>query len=178
MRHDPGRTRTCNPRLRRPMPYPLGHGASCHTQQNHKTILACIHECNDSETHCVPALTPVGFEPTQLALVELESTPLDHSGKVSCQAAETRQNTCAHLYAFGCVASPRPWTTRATLQRISCANLFNAVSGDLAAPAERNRLSDLAANAHFSVLGHPGCTACKVEVAAVLCNPRALPAGA
>ena len=26
---DPGRTRTCNPRLRRPMPYPLGHGASC-----------------------------------------------------------------------------------------------------------------------------------------------------
>ena len=29
-------------------------------------------------------VTPVGFEPTQLALVELESTPLDHSGKVSC----------------------------------------------------------------------------------------------
>ena len=29
-------------------------------------------------------LTPVGFEPTQLAIVELESTPLDHSGKVSC----------------------------------------------------------------------------------------------
>jgi hypothetical protein len=28
-------------------------------------------------------MTPVGFEPTQLALVELESTLLDHSGKVS-----------------------------------------------------------------------------------------------
>ena len=28
-------------------------------------------------------MTPVGFEPTQLALVELESTPLEHSGKVS-----------------------------------------------------------------------------------------------
>ena len=27
--NDPGRTRTCNPRLRRPMPYPLGHGALC-----------------------------------------------------------------------------------------------------------------------------------------------------
>ncbi len=27
--NDPGRTRTCNPRLRRPMPYPLGHGAFC-----------------------------------------------------------------------------------------------------------------------------------------------------
>ena len=25
--YDPGRTRTCNPRLCRPMPYPLGHGA-------------------------------------------------------------------------------------------------------------------------------------------------------
>ena len=32
---------------------------------------------------CFKQLTPVGFEPTQLALVELESTPLDHSGKVS-----------------------------------------------------------------------------------------------
>ena len=25
----------------------------------------------------------MGFEPTQIALVELESTPLDHSGKLS-----------------------------------------------------------------------------------------------
>ena len=29
----------------------------------------------------------MGFEPTQLALVELESTPLDHSGKVSLVTA-------------------------------------------------------------------------------------------
>ena len=28
-------------------------------------------------------MTPVGFEPTLLTLVELESTPLDHSGKLS-----------------------------------------------------------------------------------------------
>ena len=28
-------------------------------------------------------MTPVGFDPMQFALVELESTPLDHSGKVS-----------------------------------------------------------------------------------------------
>ena len=26
--NDPGRTRTCSPWLRRPMPYPLGHGAA------------------------------------------------------------------------------------------------------------------------------------------------------
>ena len=32
---------------------------------------------------CQHEMTPVGFEPTQLALVGLESTPLDHSGKVS-----------------------------------------------------------------------------------------------
>ena len=31
-------------------------------------------------------MTAVGFEPTQLALVELESTPLDHSGKLSLAA--------------------------------------------------------------------------------------------
>ena len=33
-------------------------------------------------------LTAMGFEPMQIALVELESTPLDHSGKLSdCDAA-------------------------------------------------------------------------------------------
>ena len=29
-------------------------------------------------------MASVEFEPTQLALVELDSTPLDHLGKVSC----------------------------------------------------------------------------------------------
>ena len=33
-------------------------------------------------------MTAVGSEPTQLALVELESTPLDHSGKLSCVAKD------------------------------------------------------------------------------------------
>ena len=32
-------------------------------------------------------MTAVGFEPTQLSLVELESTPLDHSGKLSWRYA-------------------------------------------------------------------------------------------
>ena len=38
-----------------------------------------------SQIDCISCheLTAVGFEPTQLALVELESTPLDHSGKLS-----------------------------------------------------------------------------------------------
>ena len=38
-------------------------------------------------------MTAVGFEPTQLALVELESTPLDHSGKLSLR-------TCHPVRAF------------------------------------------------------------------------------
>ena len=33
-------------------------------------------------------MTAVGFEPTQLSLVELESTPLDHSGKLSWKFAQ------------------------------------------------------------------------------------------
>ena len=37
-------------------------------------------------------MTPVGLEPTQLALVELESTPLDHSGKVSYHMHSQRAN--------------------------------------------------------------------------------------
>ncbi len=41
-----------------------------------------------SERRRQNGMTPVGFEPTQLALVELESTPLDHSGKVSCRCRE------------------------------------------------------------------------------------------
>ena len=45
--NDPGGTRTCNPRLRRPMPYPLGHGANeLHRSQKHirlkQHFLACL----------------------------------------------------------------------------------------------------------------------------------------
>ncbi len=39
-------------------------------------------------------MTAVGFEPTQLALVELESTPLDHSGKLSCVAKKILLYSC------------------------------------------------------------------------------------
>ena len=48
-------------------------------------------------------MTPVGFEPTQLALVELESTPLDHSGKVSLGTGSARN--LAHDVQHGAVAS-------------------------------------------------------------------------
>ena len=39
--NDPGRTRTCNPRLRRPMPYPLGHGARCQMSAQCTSYLIC-----------------------------------------------------------------------------------------------------------------------------------------
>ena len=42
-------------------------------------------------------MTPVGFEPTQLALVELESTPLDHSGKVSLLVSSISIAQCRML---------------------------------------------------------------------------------
>ena len=53
--NDPGRTRTCNPRLHRPMPYPLGHGAivvigllwkSCHTPQNWRRRMGVGYPCH------------------------------------------------------------------------------------------------------------------------------------
>ena len=43
---------------------------------------------NNLRAHWCGKMTPVGFEPTQLALVELESTPLDHSDKVSLLTSE------------------------------------------------------------------------------------------
>ena len=45
--------------------------------------MAMAFKKNDRARKLLVYMTPVGFEPTQLALVELESTPLDHSGKVS-----------------------------------------------------------------------------------------------
>ena len=42
-------------------------------------------------------MTAVGVEPTQFALVELESTPLDHSGKVSTATnVTTKKHGTAH----------------------------------------------------------------------------------
>ena len=54
----------------------LGAGAGKSPQQ--LLLLSCT-----AGRMAAAEMTPVGFEPTQLALVELESTPLDHSGKVS-----------------------------------------------------------------------------------------------
>ena len=45
-------------------------------------------------------MTAAGFEPTQLALVELESTPLDHSGKLSLVHPE-------HAWSFAARKSRR-----------------------------------------------------------------------
>ena len=97
--------RTRNLRIRSPTSCPLGqggHGAGARFQC--QKMLRFVF----AFAHCLPSLpahatvrsrvawrieslrkpedrimTPVAFEPTQLALVELESTPLDHSGKVS-----------------------------------------------------------------------------------------------
>ena len=61
-------------------------------------------------------MTVVGFEPTQLALVELESTPLDHSGKLSLVPGwESKILRAGSAYAHAALRkwnlSPPPWTT-------------------------------------------------------------------
>ena len=98
-------TRTRNLRIRSPTPCPLGqggHGAEARfaCQERFQFVFAfdhCFGPCWRTpvrgrlasgallsiEKSKNAIMTPVGFEPTQLALVELESTPLDHSGKVS-----------------------------------------------------------------------------------------------
>ena len=48
-------------------------------------------------------MTAVGFEPTQLALVELEFTPLDHSGKLSMVSARCGSPNVKH-----CLGGCRP----------------------------------------------------------------------
>ena len=50
---------------------------------NGKPAAAKRNSGRTSPTRGSEGMTAVGFEPTQLALVELESTPLAHSGKLS-----------------------------------------------------------------------------------------------
>ena len=58
-------------------------------------------------------MTAVGFEPMQLALVELESTPLDHSGKLSCVYAHAKVFSITANDAESSCASWRKHITRA-----------------------------------------------------------------
>ena len=77
----PGRTRTCNPRLRGPMPYPLGHGATCERNWRSALALECFAKSHMRRAPACPkacprqtdALVPflahcqpkgVGFEPS------------------------------------------------------------------------------------------------------------------
>ena len=70
-------------------------------------------------------LTAVGFEPTQLALVELESTPLDHSGKLSltgwhqltCNAVRVATTTPTDTHTHTQTHTHKPYfTTRDALK--------------------------------------------------------------
>ena len=83
----------------RPLPLQVCHPSVRPTRVRRHTTLSCIivpqhwghlQLRGTTATACKnDTLTAVGFEPTQLALVELESTPLDHSGKLSCSAARS-----------------------------------------------------------------------------------------
>ena len=56
--------------------------ASARSAKQHGNLVSLTKTRDEEENMCM-GMTAVGFEPTQLALVELESTPLDHSGKQS-----------------------------------------------------------------------------------------------
>ena len=77
----------------------LGAGAGKSPQQ--LLLLSCT-----AGRMAAAEMTPVGFEPMQLALVELESTPLDHSGKVSLGTESARKPT--HDVQHGAVAGLVP----------------------------------------------------------------------
>ena len=100
-----------------PLPLQVHHPCVGPSSAMRHTKLLCVCHSSAALGHLqvrgtsVPAckndtLTAVGFEPTQLALVELESTPLDHSGKLSCSAARSRSmelaNTLGGVAAFAC----------------------------------------------------------------------------
>ena len=90
-------TRTHNLLLRREAPYPLGHTSVTSPTSSARNRRAQM---------CAP-LTAVGFEPTQIALVELESTPLDHSGKLSLawRALRQRARAFASFHAHNNIAA-------------------------------------------------------------------------
>ena len=44
--NDPGRTRTCNLRFRRPTPYPLGHGADAYNDESNFWMVCILALCD------------------------------------------------------------------------------------------------------------------------------------
>ena len=57
-------------------------------------------------------MTPVGFEPTQFSLVELESTPLDQSGKLSMLSLDVERD---HYHT---TSNSRIWVRRRRAARV------------------------------------------------------------
>ena len=84
------------------------------TRTNFKPLQILVHVCFQgaakqiqANAYSSPALqlkleimTPVGFESTQLALAELESTPLNQSGKVSLATLRFRLLMCLACFAI------------------------------------------------------------------------------
>ena len=123
--HDPGRTRTCNPRLRGPMPYPLGHGAA-----GGLDVLGCVvvvlvavahrpqptTHTHNAQTHIEMPLGKQDFQnmeipPCQTQTPRPKRTPCrlnggNHNAMQTCtpNTAETRDRT-GDLQIFGLTLS-------------------------------------------------------------------------
>ena len=87
-------------------------------------LCSCAAGCGCSQ------LTAVGFEPTQLALVELESTPLDHSGKLSlvhhADAMQMQRSAQPHLCFASMPRSSRIYASRGCQEAPPVAALLSA----------------------------------------------------
>ena len=84
-------------------------------------------------------MTPVGFEPTQLALVELESTPLDHSDKDVLELV-LKQGLAGVRHFISIVPSAENHTrgTRCTIALYAALGMGLATTDRVAVPSQHS----------------------------------------
>ena len=71
-------------------------------------------------------MTTVGFEPAQFTLVELESTPLDHLGKLSLLAEAAKFTSYFDIFLRCCVKG----LARSPRRRRKCRNIFDSLDSE------------------------------------------------
>ena len=71
---EPGRTRTCNPRLRRPMPYPLGHGSMGNNLSAFSTVITYSTCCIRSRGRGFKMYSNVWFQEEDIVAMLMQGT--------------------------------------------------------------------------------------------------------
>ena len=100
---DPGRPRTCNPRLRRPMPYPLGHGPNCILQKRTTGCTRLIrHELSLTVGLRSTSVGPFLFYESSCGLVALTAASRAEGGKLDPRQLCYMMSKCTFVM-------PNPW---------------------------------------------------------------------